>query len=50
VGLGRHLTDVELEALAQTWSEHCKHKIFSGIIHYRDEQGVLTTVKSLFNT
>jgi phosphoribosylformylglycinamidine synthase len=50
VGLGRHLTDVELEALAQTWSEHCKHKIFSGIIHYRDEQGGLTTVKSLFNT
>ncbi len=28
VGLGAELTDVELEALAQTWSEHCKHKIF----------------------
>ena len=23
------LTDVELEALAQTWSEHCKHTIFA---------------------
>ncbi|MFP4644878.1 MAG: phosphoribosylformylglycinamidine synthase subunit PurS, partial [Spirochaetales bacterium] len=25
-------TDVELEMLAQTWSEHCKHKIFSSQI------------------
>ncbi|HSR12935.1 MAG TPA: phosphoribosylformylglycinamidine synthase subunit PurS, partial [Thermodesulfobacteriota bacterium] len=25
-GLGRNLTDCEVEALAQTWSEHCKHK------------------------
>ena len=27
--LGRKPTDVELEALAQTWSEHCKHTIFA---------------------
>lgn len=27
--LGRSPTDVELEALAQTWSEHCKHTIFA---------------------
>lgn len=27
--LGRNPTDVELECLAQTWSEHCKHTIFS---------------------
>ncbi|MBU1018891.1 MAG: AIR synthase-related protein [Patescibacteria group bacterium] len=27
--LGRNPTDVELEALAQTWSEHCKHTIFA---------------------
>ncbi|MBI4088215.1 phosphoribosylformylglycinamidine synthase [Candidatus Kaiserbacteria bacterium] len=26
---GRNPTDVELESLAQTWSEHCKHTIFS---------------------
>ena len=26
---GRAPTDVELESIAQTWSEHCKHKIFS---------------------
>ena len=28
-GLGRSPTDVELESLAQTWSEHCKHTIFA---------------------
>ncbi|HEY4522484.1 MAG TPA: AIR synthase-related protein [Candidatus Paceibacterota bacterium] len=26
---GRNPTDIELESLAQTWSEHCKHSIFS---------------------
>lgn len=26
--LGRNPTDIELEAIAQTWSEHCKHTIF----------------------
>ena len=26
---GRKPTDVELESLAQTWSEHCKHTIFA---------------------
>jgi phosphoribosylformylglycinamidine synthase len=28
-GEGRKPTDVELESLAQTWSEHCKHTIFA---------------------
>ena len=37
VGLGENLTDCEVEALAQTWSEHCKHKIFNAQIDYRDE-------------
>jgi len=27
--LGRRPMDVELESLAQTWSEHCKHTIFA---------------------
>lgn len=27
--LRRNPTDIELEALAQTWSEHCKHTIFA---------------------
>ncbi len=50
VGLTGRLTDVELEALAQTWSEHCKHKIFNSIINYRNEEGEETVVESLFDT
>jgi phosphoribosylformylglycinamidine synthase len=49
-GLGPEPTDVELEALAQTWSEHCKHKIFNSTITYRDEHGQTTTLRSLFKT
>ncbi|MFA6256905.1 MAG: phosphoribosylformylglycinamidine synthase subunit PurL [Candidatus Paceibacterota bacterium] len=30
--LNREPTDIELEALAQTWSEHCKHTIFANPI------------------
>ena len=33
---GREPTDVELESLAQTWSEHCVHKTFRGIIDYTE--------------
>jgi len=29
---GRKPTDIELESLAQTWSEHCKHTIFASPI------------------
>ncbi len=29
---GRDATDIELETLAQTWSEHCKHTIFASPI------------------
>jgi phosphoribosylformylglycinamidine synthase II len=49
-GLGADPTDVELEALAQTWSEHCKHKIFNSTIRYRDEHGQETTIRSLFKS
>ncbi|MDP2844995.1 MAG: AIR synthase related protein, partial [Candidatus Methanoperedens sp.] len=42
-------TDVEIEVLAQTWSEHCKHKIFNSLITYTDEKGT-KTINSLFNT
>jgi phosphoribosylformylglycinamidine synthase II len=31
-GLGRDPTDVELESIAQTWSEHCIHKTFKSCI------------------
>ena len=37
--LDRDPTDVELETIAQTWSEHCSHKTLAGRIHYRDENG-----------
>jgi phosphoribosylformylglycinamidine synthase len=44
-------TDVELECLAQTWSEHCKHKIFASKIHHIDhETGEDTVIDSLFKT
>jgi phosphoribosylformylglycinamidine synthase len=32
--LGREPTDVELETLAQTWSEHCSHKTLKGRIDF----------------
>ncbi len=32
--LGREPNDVELETIAQTWSEHCVHKTFKGVIEY----------------
>ncbi len=35
--LKRDPTDCELETLAQTWSEHCKHKTFRGLIEYSAE-------------
>lgn len=31
---GRSATDVELETLAQTWSEHCVHKTFRATIEF----------------
>jgi len=50
VGLDGRITDAELECLAQTWSEHCKHKIFNALIIYEDELGQITTIDSLFET
>jgi len=37
--LDRDPTDIELESVAQTWSEHCSHKTLAGRIAYRDEKG-----------
>ena len=34
----RNPTDVELETIAQTWSEHCRHKTFLGRIEFNGEQ------------
>ncbi|MCG3206044.1 MAG: Phosphoribosylformylglycinamidine synthase subunit PurL [Elusimicrobia bacterium] len=35
--LRREPTDIELETIAQTWSEHCYHKTFRARCHYREE-------------
>ena len=34
LSLHRDPTDIELETVAQTWSEHCSHKTLGGRIHY----------------
>ncbi|MBN2344531.1 MAG: phosphoribosylformylglycinamidine synthase [Deltaproteobacteria bacterium] len=48
-GLPPEPTDVEIEVFAQTWSEHCKHKIFSALIEYRDGDNV-EKISSLYKT
>ncbi len=35
-GLPELPTDVEIEVVAQSWSEHCKHKIFAANIDYTE--------------
>jgi len=49
VGLDECPTDVELECLGQTWSEHCKHKIFNSKIEYTEGRNSIT-INSLFKT
>ena len=42
----REPTDVELEVIAQTWSEHCKHRIFGARIeHTCDGEDEVVIVK-----
>jgi phosphoribosylformylglycinamidine synthase len=36
--LGRSPTDIELETIAQTWSEHCSHKTLKGIIEFNGKR------------
>lgn len=48
-GWEREPTDVELEVIAQTWSEHCKHRIFGATITHEID-GTTETVDSLFKT
>ncbi|GFM34552.1 AIR synthase-related protein [Desulfovibrio subterraneus] len=50
-GLPADPTDAEIEALAQTWSEHCKHKIFSSRIDYTNaETGKREVVDNIYKT
>ncbi len=51
--IGRNPTDIELETIAQTWSEHCQHKTFKSPIVYQEftEDGKLVKkeeIQSLF--
>jgi phosphoribosylformylglycinamidine synthase len=42
--LGRNPTDIELETIAQTWSEHCSHKTLRGPYEFngkKSEAGIL---------
>jgi phosphoribosylformylglycinamidine synthase II len=53
-GLPPGPTDVELEMIAQTWSEHCKHKIFNATVRYSEPRGAgdpkAEVIDSLFRT
>lgn len=53
-GMPEMPTDVELEIIAQTWSEHCKHKIFNATISHTDfskpAANQKSTIKSLYKS
>ena len=48
--LDRDPTDIELETIAQTWSEHCSHKTLAGRIRYRGPDGERTFENMLKET
>ena len=47
--IDREPTDVELEVIAQTWSEHCKHRIFAATIQHT-VNGKTEEIKSMYKT
>ncbi|MEW5692877.1 MAG: phosphoribosylformylglycinamidine synthase subunit PurL [Candidatus Hydrogenedentota bacterium] len=45
----RNPTELEIEVIAQTWSEHCKHRIFNGrILH--NENNKMKVIDGIFKT
>jgi phosphoribosylformylglycinamidine synthase II len=48
--LGRDPADVELETIAQTWSEHCFHKTFRAAITYRGPDGETQRIDGLLQS
>jgi len=55
IGLPTNPTDLEVEVFAQTWSEHCKHKIFAAEIEYYESDDAKSTdnyvlIDSLYKT
>ena len=49
-GLTEKPTDAEIESIAQTWSEHCKHKQFNALIHYTGPDKETNDINSIFQT
>jgi phosphoribosylformylglycinamidine synthase len=49
-GLPADATDVEIEMIAQTWSEHCKHKIFNADIVYEEPGKDAEIISSLYKS
>jgi phosphoribosylformylglycinamidine synthase len=49
--LSRDPSELELETIAQTWSEHCKHKTLTGPIDYeeKDEHGQVVVAERISN-
>ena len=48
--LGRDPTDVELETIAQTWSEHCAHRTFKATIRHREPGMAEREIRGLLQT
>lgn len=46
-GLGRPATDIELETIAQTWSEHCCHKTLTAHIEHEGPDGEKVVFENL---
>ena len=44
---GREPTDLELEMLAQTWSEHCVHKTFKACVNYREQDSEVWKLRAV---
>ncbi len=49
ISLDRDPTDVELEVFAQTWSEHCKHRVFNAVIRHT-VNGRAEVIDGIFKT
>ena len=47
--IDREPTDVELEVIAQTWSEHCKHRIFAATVQHTVD-GKQEEIRSMYKT
>ena len=47
---GRDPTDVELETIAQTWSEHCAHRTFKATIRHREPGAPDLLIQGLLKT